>query len=370
MSTGMLTKPTLCAKILVALSLLYIKDEKMKISLLIFNVAILFIMMVPGFIMKKCRLCSDGFGKGISNLVLYIAQPALIVYAYISCTKSFSEIWLNAIAVLVLSIVFHVIFTVVTMLLFGKAEDSKRRMLRFATIFSNAAFMGIPLVQAILGAEAAIYASVYNITYNLFLWTLGVYLCTRESGKDMDGDGDCDLADEYAALVHHSKKEVSLLKVLLHPVTLASVIGLILLATGVNASVLEGAGLSIITESLFMLKELVAPLAMVVVGLRLADVDFRGMYKDLHMYLFLALRHIALPLVCLGFIRLIELMGVSINEEVTLVLMLMASAPAATSAAMFAEKYNCDAVYVSRLIVVSTILCIATMPAIFFLVNL
>ncbi|MBP3583258.1 MAG: hypothetical protein J6K44_04360, partial [Clostridia bacterium] len=50
---------------------------------IIYNVALLFIMMIPGIIMKKCRLCSDTFGKGLSNLVLYIAQPALVFLAYV-----------------------------------------------------------------------------------------------------------------------------------------------------------------------------------------------------------------------------------------------------------------------------------------------
>ena len=69
---------------------------------LITNVAILFIMMVPGIILKKCRLVGADFGKGLSNLVLYIAQPALILYAYIAFDGKFSEIRKNALWVYVL----------------------------------------------------------------------------------------------------------------------------------------------------------------------------------------------------------------------------------------------------------------------------
>ena len=131
---------------------------------LIFYVALLFIMMVPGIIMKKCKLSTDGFGKGISNLVLYIAQPALVFLAYV---RPFDmEILKNAIVVLAISIVMHVIFAVVAMTVFNRAPDSARRMLSFATVFSNAAFMGIPLIEAVLGSAATIYATVYNITFN------------------------------------------------------------------------------------------------------------------------------------------------------------------------------------------------------------
>ena len=329
---------------------------------LILNVGVLFIMMLPGLIMKKCSLSKDGFGKSLSSLVLYIAQPALIVYAYISCESSFADIWQNALWVLALSVVSHVIFTVAATLLFRGAEESKAKMLKFATVFSNAAFMGIPLVKLILGAEAAIYASVYNITFNAFLWTLGVHFCTRKEGEDVDKDGDVDAVDVLKSAKQNIKSSGSVKRLLLHPVTTASVVGVILLASGINLEVLAAARLGFISDSIRMLSELVAPLSMTVIGLRLADLDLRGFFRDGYMYIFLALRHLALPLAVIGVIKLLGAAGIELSEAVSQVTVIMASAPAATSATMFAEMYDCDANYVSRLVIVSTILCILTMP--------
>lgn len=344
---------------------------------LIFNVAVLFIMLVPGIVMKKCKLVTDGFGKGISNLVLYIAQPLLIVSAYVNCESRFSDIWLNILVVFALSIVAHVVFAAVALNLFNRVPDGRRRILRLTTIFANAAFMGIPLIEALLGAEAAIYASIYNITFNLFLWTLGVFLCTRNSDEDVDGDGDSDIFDDIAVAKSVAKKEVSLKKVLLHPVTLASVIGVIILASGANTAIganLESAKPNVILElvvsCLTMLKNLVAPLSMVVIGLRLAEVDFRGLFKDVYMYLFLLLRHFALPLAIVGVMRLLMLIGAPISTDALLVVTILAATPAASSATMFAEKYDCDAGYASKLVAVSTILCIATMPLVVMIAQL
>lgn len=335
----------------------------MNILDLIINVAILFIMMVPGVIMKKCNLCSDAFGKGISNLVLYIAQPCLIVYAYLSCEKDFSDIWLGCLMTFVLSFVAHSIFTAVALPTFRNAPDGACRMLRFATIFSNAAFMGIPLIQAIIpDSTATIYASIYNITFNLFLWTLGVKLCTDRL-DEMHNDEGCKCHENLA-----KASSVSFKKVLMHPVTLASALGLTLLICGVNNSTLSSIKLSIISDSLLMLKNLVAPLSMVVIGLRLAELNLKGFFKDVYMYVFLALRHLILPALTVLIIKLLGLF-LPISDTVALVIAIMASAPAATSATMFAEKYDCDAPYVSRLVTVSTILCIATMPLIVMMVQ-
>ena len=321
-------------------------------------------MMVPGVIMKKGKLCTDAFGKGISNLVLYIAQPCLIVYAYLSAGASFGDIWVGCLMTFVLSFVAHLIFTAVALPVFKKAPDGACRMLRFATIFSNAAFMGIPLIQAIIpDPTAAIYASIYNITFNLFLWTLGVKLCT-DGLEHMHNDEDCDCHENLSAA-----SQVSLKKVALHPVTLASLFGLTLLILGVNNATLASAKLSIISDSLLMLKNLVAPLSMVVIGLRLAELNLKGFFNDVYMYVFLVLRHLALPVATVLVMKLLSLF-LPISDTVSLVIAIMASAPAATSATMFAEKYDCDAPYVSRLVTVSTILCIATMPLIVLLVQL
>ena len=342
---------------------------------LIFNVAVLFVMLIPGIVLKKCKLVPDGFGKGISNLVLYIAQPILIVSAYTSCQSRFEDIWVNAVAVFILSVIAHAIFAAAALLLFRKAPDSRRRMLRMTTIFANAAFMGIPLIELVCGSECAIYASIYNITFTLFLWPLGVYLCTRREGEDMDGDGDSDVADELIAAHRATKKELSLLKVLLHPVTIASVIGVTLLACGANTAIAvelakpePNAIVDLLVSCMTMIKGLVAPLSMVVIGLRLADISFEGFFNDVHMYVFLALRHAILPLAVLGVCKLAILMGLPISDDVLTVTMILAALPAASSATMFAEKYDCDAAYVSRLVAISTILCIATIPLVMLLV--
>ncbi len=333
----------------------------MDITQLIINVAVLFVMMIPGIILKKCGMVSDTFGKGISNLVLYIAQPSLILCAYLDCTLRFSEIWKNILWVLLFSVIAHLLFALVATRTFGSVPDGQRRMLRFATIFSNAAFMGIPLIQVVCGSEAAIYASIYNITFNLFLWTLGVYLCTRVDGVDHDGDGDSDGIDELIGLHKTGKKEISFTKVLLHPVTLASVVGVLCLILQINRVTVE---LGMVWDCLSMLKGLVAPLSMVVIGLRLVDIQWKGAFGDRPMYWFLVLRHVLLPLGVLALMKGVVLAGISIPWLAQDVILIMAATPAASSATMFAEKYDCDAAYVSRLVVVSTVLCIVTMPLI------
>lgn len=320
----------------------------------IYNVALLFIMMIPGIILVKCGMSVNGFGKGISNLVLYIAQPALIFMAYL---RPYDEkILENSLFVFILSVIVHILFSAVAMLCFKKAPDAMRRMLRFATIFSNAAFMGIPLIAAVLEDTypgATVYASIYNITFNLFLWSLGVYICTDKRDRNKN-----DIEDDVEEIKH----KASPLKALYHPVTIAAAVGLVFFIFSLDSYVP-----ALVTESLTMLKGLVAPLSMVVIGLRLADMSFKGIFKDKQMFIFLLLRHILLPLATVGVVKLLGLI-LPIEPVVEIAVVIMASAPAATSATMFAENYDCDAAYVSRLVTVSTLISIVTMPLVLLLV--
>ena len=134
------------------------------ISSIIYTVAVFFALMLPGIILKKTNMIPDGFGKGLSNLILYIAQPALVFLAYVRPYDK--EIMINSIYVFIFSIIAHVIFTLVALAVFKKAPDAKARMLKFVTIFANAAFMGITLIKVVLEETypgATMYASIYTV---------------------------------------------------------------------------------------------------------------------------------------------------------------------------------------------------------------
>ncbi len=335
-------------------------DVNLIIPKLIINVVILFVMMLPGIIIKKMKMIPEGFGKGVSNLVLNIAQPSLILFAYLDCSDR--DIFKDSLTIFLLSFLIHIIFAAAALCVFKKYPDGKRRMLSLMTVFSNAAFMGIPLISAIYAGtpfegRATIYASIYNITFNLFLWSLGVYICT--SGRDDNGDGVPDPE------IIEKRKKASHLKALYHPATVAAVLGIIALALNLRetAPALFGDS-SVLNDSLEMLKGLVAPLSMIVIGIRLADINFKGFFRDSGMYLCLALRHIILPALVVAVVALLKLASVPISNEVFFVTLILASTPSATSATMFAEMYDCDAAYTSRTVAASTVISIATMPAV------
>jgi predicted permease len=108
---------------------------------------------------------------------------------------------------------------------------------------------------------------------------------------------------------------------------------------------------------------------MVVIGLRMANLSLRGAATDWNMYLFLGLRHFILPALVLGFMWLFSVMGLPLGVTVCTVVLLLAATPAATSATMFAEKYDCDTAYISRMVLISTLLSLVSMPLLVLLMD-
>ena len=308
------------------------------IATLFNSVLLLLLMVIPGILMSKFGLSNKLFGKGISNLILYVTQPALIIHAYV---RDFDkEVFIRAAIVLIFAIVVHLLFTFIAFMLYKKFPDDIKRVLRFATIFTNAGYMGIPLITSILNDEAAIYASIYVIVFNVFAWTVGCYIYT-DNGK-----------------------YISLKKALLNPATISTLIGLTIFVLPINGYVP-----AVLSNLLVSMKDMVAPLSMLLIGLQLANIDLKGIFKDVAMYKYLVLRMLLIPTAVWGILKITSLCGYSDPTVMTVVLICSAT-PAAAATSMFAEIFDGNATYSSKIVSVSTILSLITMPIVALLLNI
>lgn len=303
----------------------------MDIKILILRIILLFMMILPGFILRKKRMLSGETSKGISNLVLYAAQPALIISSFL---RPFDPgILKTALGVFVFAFITNGFGCAAVLMLFKKAPDGRRQVLRYAVAFANCLFMGLPIVTGVFGPDAAIYASIYSVWFNVFAWSVGSMLFT--------GD----------------KSYVSFKHMFLNPASLAALVGIALFVSGAQGYVPP-----VICQGLDMLGATVAPLSMIVIGIRLAEVDVKGVFNDKYVYYFSACRLIGGPLVAFIFLKLAYLLFGYSNEMVTFIIIVLSSTPTASTTGMFAEKYGGDAVYASKCVSINTLFSLLTMP--------
>ena len=308
------------------------------ISTLFSSVLLLLLMVIPGILMSKFGLSNKLFGKGISNLILYVTQPALIIHAYV---RDFDkDVFIRALIVLVFAVASHLLFTFIAFALYKKYPDDIKRVLRFATIFTNAGYMGIPLITSILNDEAAIYASIYVIVFNVFVWTVGCYIYTD------------------------NKKYISLKKALLNPATISTLIGLVIFVLPINRYMP-----SVMNSLLVSMKDMVAPLSMILIGLQLANINLKGIFRDVAMYKYLVLRMLFMPTAVWAILKVVSLCGYS-DPTVMTVILICSATPAAAATSMFAEIFDGNATYSSKIVSVSTIISLITMPLVALLLNI
>lgn len=296
------------------------------------NVLTLFILIGIGACCHYFHILNHKAVKACADLVLYIATPCVIIK---SCIREFDPTMLKGfLIVAAAAVVMHGLLIGAATLIFRDKEVSRRRVLRFALIFSNAGYMALPLQKAVLGDEGVFYCSAYIIVFNIFLFTYGMV--------EMSGD----------------KKEVSGIKAVLNPGVVGVVVGLILFIFSVPMPTL-------VTDAIGHMGNLNTPLPMLIVGYYLAQTDFRTAFKDKRLYLLLVLRLIAAPLAALGLLVLCGVRGTLLTS-----IMICTSTPVATATTMLAARYDCNPLLSVNLVSVTTLCSVITMPLIIAVTNM
>ncbi len=313
------------------------------IEVLFVSVFTLFLFMIPGFILRKLKLIDGGFSKNLSLLVLYIAQIALLIHSYII---EFKPSVLSGIAqVFIVSFLIHSILFIIARALFKKAPNSAKKVLQFGLIFSNAGYMGIPVISDVFGAEYTIYATIYVVWFNVFAFSLGRLIYTED------------------------KKYMSIKEAIINPAVIPIIIGFIIFITGggtwiqniIKEPTTLGTSVKVFYDVLTTLKNMVAPATMLVIGARLADINFKGILKDKYMYPFVLLRLLVLPAIIFVLLKVLNVLSL-IDTTSMSILLILSSTPAAALTSMFAELYDGDSPYAGKLVALTTVLSVLTMP--------
>ena len=301
------------------------------------QVGILFALMAVGAVCRRTRLVDGPAVKGIVNLLIMVVTPCIIVDVF---QRPFEPSMLRSFLMgFAISFAAHIALIAIARLT-ARGDAKSLPVLRLATVFSNAGFMGIPLEYAILGPKGVFYGIVYVATFNLFIWSWGLVQMRDEGrGKREKGKGKRVAWQDVRPMV-------------LNPGTFGLVLGLPLFLFSVTLP-------SIAKTPVHLLSELNTPLAMVVIGFYLAGADFRRVVRTPAAYVSAFVRLVAFPLLMIG--ALWFLRGY-VDRMMSLAIVIASSAPVAAMVTMFASKYERDVDLSVGLVSGTTLLSIATMP--------
>lgn len=290
-------------------------------QILLQQTIIMFALMLLGLLLSRCGMITEQGSRDLSNVLLYAVILCVILRSYMS---EFSTEKLRAMG---LSALIAVIAFAASIAVAYLTCGTRHRIENFAVAFGNAGFIGIPLVTAVFGPEAAFYVVSFSTFANLLQWTYGIVII---SGK---------------------KETMNLRMVFVNPVFISMVIGIALF-------VLQPTLPTVVTGTIGYIADGNTVLAMIILGYYLSRVQLRGLFADVRLYLFSALRLLVVPAVTI----LVFLPFPFARGEITLITLIAAATPIASSTAIFAQKFDQDYRRAVSYVCLSTILSVATLP--------
>ncbi len=287
-------------------------------------VLILFILVGVGFVCNKTKILTKASIKDLTNLVLYIVTPCVIINSY---QREFDKNMLKGLVITVIgAAISFAVSIILAHLLVHDTDKRREKVLRFGAVFSNCGYMSLPLQSAMLGDIGVFYGATFVAVFQVVLWTYGVLL--------MSGDF----------------KSISLKKIFINPGVIATVIGVVIFVFSINIP-------NTISEPVKFLASLNTPVPMIIVGFHLAGANLK--IKGGPAIISIVLRLIVAPLIVIGGMYLCGITGTVLIASVIAV-----SAPFAAATTMFAEKFDADTALSATTVSVTTILSIITMPVI------
>lgn len=300
----------------------------MEISILLAEqILAMFLTMAVGFGVVRAGLFKTEDSRIISNMVVYISNPCVVVHSFqIELTDDKIKGLMIAIG---LSVVVHMVLIIGSEILsfifhFNSIEKA-------SIIYTNAGYLVIPLVGAVLGEEWVFYTTAFILVQTVLMWTHGVKLIGQE-------------------------KELNIRKILCNPNVIAMIIGIALFALEIRLP-------TVVDSCVSGFGDMISPASMMVIGMVIGDVDLKWVFRQKRPYLICLLRLIVFPLIAVVAFAGLERSGIHPDAEYILMIVLIAtSAPAAAMITQLAQIYGKDSRYASVINVMSVIFCIITMP--------
>ena len=306
----------------------------MSLAATAFNqIAIMFLIIVVGFVSHKVNLIDKETNKKLSDIVLMLINPIVILISY---QREFEVDLLKGLMIsLALALVTHTVGIAAGYVLLRRNKHrSDLAIERFGVLYSNCGFIGIPMAGGLFGSEGVFYITAYMTIFNLLVWTHGVILMTGKANVK------------------------SIIKAVLSPSVIATISGFLLFAARIMLP-------DIVKDTLTYLGDMNTPMAMLVAGVTIAQTDIKKLLGKFRIYYISFLKLLVIPVAMLFLFRLLELPRV-----VLLTSILAAACPSAATINLFALRYDKNYLYASEIFAVTTILSMGSIPLVMYIANI
>ncbi len=288
----------------------------------------IFLLISLGYILFKINILNIDFNKQLSNLLISVTMPCLIMSSILTLeeVQSLSEIAFVFLIAIITYLVLPVIGLVLNCILAIPKQD--RNLYLFMHIFSNVAFMGFAVISSIFGAQGLFYTVIFNIVFNLFVFSFGQSLFSKPTNA---------------------------IKQFCSPVIVVSIISIICYVCQVTLPFA-------IVDSAASIGSMTTSIAMLVLGASLAQIPIREVFNNIKIYIYSFIRQVLLPIACY------PILSFCITDPLLRgVVFVIIAMPIANIGVIFATQYDGNVQEMSKCVFMSTLFSIVSIP---FLVQL
>ncbi len=287
------------------------------------QLSIMFLLAGFGYFLYKKNFISDNSIKELSSILVYLVIPVTIINSLQNLIGYFD--WRYVLQSMVINIAMMLLSLLVTRLFFPKKEQF---LLFYAALFSNAGFIGIPLVQAVIGSKGMVDVAMVLLVSNFFVFTYGIYLQTGNT------------------------KALSRDRLLRNPGIILPSLGLVLYLLNIE--------FPLVVNSAFQhIANMNSPLAMMILGCYLAQSQWKATFSEVAFYKVAFVRLLAAPLLCLLFLWILPFL----EAEIKMALLIAYACPTAVHTFILSREFGNDPRIGAQVVMITTLLSLLSIPA-------
>lgn len=365
---------------------------------------VMFLMMAVGYLCYRKQILTEEVSRKVSAIVVNVANPCMILSSALTDQQMQGKELVQTLAIVVMMYVFLLVMAQLLPRILCIQKES-RGAYAAMTVFANIGFMGFPVLAAMYGNGALLYGAVFQIPFNILIYTYGVAVLTRKQGAcakaepnvkaevdvktEPDVNAEVDVKTEQdvkaevdvkaepngktgerqdaqgitAAVngksenIENGSEQQGKLQGTVEIVKKIFNIGVIACITAMLLYFLQTPVPSFLQAFITNLGNLTAPLSMMIIGASLAQMPFKELFLDKKLLLFSLVKLLLLPAVWMIMVN-----RVAEQEILRGVCLVMMATPAGSMTAMLAQQYGGDYETASRGVALTTVLSVITMP--------
>ena len=299
-------------------------------STLLVCLAQISVFVLLGFFLRKKGKFSDQTQSDLTGILLNIIAPCVIL---VSSRQQFDRGAGNSVFLCMgAGLVYYTLWLAVCLLLFRiiPTSDDRRGVSVTSCVFGNTGFIGYPLVIALLGQDRMLFASSFEIWFNLFIFTIGVQLISGKKG-------------EFS------------FKKLITPCTVSVVISLIIYFSPYRLP-------DVVYDTMSMISAMMVPVSMIIIGSGLPGMNFKSMFSDWHAYVVVVMRQILIPVTTVMILKMIP----AFSDQVIAVIAIISAVPTGSYNVILSRRYSGkeQVDYANSILLLSLLTSFITLPLI------